>query len=343
MVLPNTNSTTANIGTDFSSAEYWSKRFDTEASFEWLVSDEKLLCFIEDNLPPSLLTQEQDQDQEETDTEDHDNGKVTDGGMKESLDGRTKDTVNVDILHFGSGTSSLGSTLHRHLNDTNLSRKRKLNLNLHSNFQVYDSDYVPLPKSVPVLSTSTTSATPSTITTNSVSDDVPFILQDVLSIESLLKTLPKSLCKKWDLLIDKSTSDAISCSSHLPNHEHPIYGESPVDPVERLAWNLSKVTGKGARWISISYSTDRYNFISSPKSPPSSSSSLPPARFSHTLNIQNEHEGKQIDFGWKVLSKKMIDTTYIPSGRIIKDPKSGMERVVHEPETGVWAYVLERT
>ncbi|WVW84450.1 hypothetical protein I302_106484 [Kwoniella bestiolae CBS 10118] len=274
--------------TDFSSPLYWSNRFESENSFEWLISDEDLLPFIQESLPSSFA------DDQKEDTEDV-----------------------LNILHFGSGTSSLGPSFQHHL-DTRQKGKGKA-----KQVQVYDSDYVPTP----------------TTTSSSV---VPFLLLDVLSLSSLMQNLPGGGEEKWNLVIDKSTCDAISCGGALSIDGPSIFEvgldeegrviASISDPIERLLYNLSQVTQTGGRWISISYSSNRFdNYLSD----------WPSAHKQEHEKGHGDNE-KEIKYGWILLKRQMISTTYIPSGRVVKDPRTGEERVVHEPETGVWMYVLER-
>ncbi|WWC62308.1 uncharacterized protein I303_104904 [Kwoniella dejecticola CBS 10117] len=304
--------------TDFSSAEYWSKRFESEESFEWLISDKDLLPFVNDNLPVSFVQPE--------------------GNVNHDLSERV-----FNVLHFGSGSSSLGKSLQRHLN------RHCYNTHKKKRIQIYDSDYVQTPyTSFPTPSNPNPIPNPSPSPTQEQDigedeDVVPFLLIDVLSLDSLQTTSSQNGVSRWDLIIDKSTCDAISCSPSLPpdtikiNGEAGSIGGSPSDAVERLLFNLSRVTENGARWISISYSSNRFSLPDTKSESTSNSASDP--------NQKSDSPGKQSipeKYGWKLVDKRMISTTYIPGGKRVKDPKTGEERIVHEPETGVWMYVLER-
>lgn len=149
----------------------------------------------------------------------------------------------------------------------------------------------------------------------------------------------------WDLIIDKSTADAISCG--------PLIGE--VEPIHVLCENLGQVTKKGTRWISISYSPTRFSFLPTSGSEVSESeASGSEASGSEAKNgsggderkgeigstdiVNGEGEGTK---GWKVIERKFLASTSLPEGRRWKDER-GVERVVFEPETGVWGWVLER-
>ncbi|WVQ65987.1 uncharacterized protein L199_004165 [Kwoniella botswanensis] len=271
------------VSSDFSSPVYWSNRFESESSFEWLISDEDLLPFLEGNLPQPFS--DQDDELVSIPTVNNDDQQRS-----------TNASPTLNILHFGSGTSSLGSSLQRYFDSAKSTSKTKAKGKSRDKVQVYDSDYVPTPQS----------SHPSDV-------NVPFILLDVLSLQSLKSNTPEG---KWDLIIDKSTCDAISCGGPLPRStvdqgEEEENG-SLSNRIERLLYNLSKVTKVGGRWISTSYSSNRFD------------------------------DEIYTKYGWKLIKKQMISTTYIPGGRIVKDPRSGEERVVHEPETGVWIYVLEK-
>jgi hypothetical protein len=129
----------------------------------------------------------------------------------------------------------------------------------------------------------------------------------------------------WGLIIDKSTADAISCG--------PLIDD--MEPINVLCNNMAEVTREGTRWISISYSPTRFSFLSTTKT--TSGVNGEGAGIGDETRIEGEGGGG----GWKVLEKKFLASTSLPEGRRWKD-KSGVERVVFEPETGVWGWVLER-
>lgn len=103
-------------------------------------------------------------------------------------------------------------------------------------------------------------------------------LLDLGSISSVGET-------EFDLIIDKSTSDAISCgpdlprtaaysiststSAPIPNRSNPDLNPNPTSksnllhPLNVLATNLARLITPGGRWLAISYSSDRFPFFSS--------------------------------------------------------------------------------
>ncbi|WVQ80617.1 hypothetical protein IAT38_002722 [Cryptococcus sp. DSM 104549] len=234
------------------------------------------------------------------------------------------DDQEVRILHIGCGSSNLGAKLQGALDVEPPVEGRR--------YQVHDTDYV-LP---PALAGIVANEDEGVVDCGRGREEgVPFHLIDVLSLSSLLSSLPttsppgpSTARPQWHFILDKSTSDAISTGPPLPpsspsslvssSTSSPAF-DLPTDPVERLAHNLAQVTPPGARWLSISYSPSRYPFL------PSSTAAT----------------GEQAGIGWHVLKREMIATTSLPGGRRVREA-NGEERVVYEPETGVWAYLLER-
>ncbi|WVO14293.1 hypothetical protein L204_101925 [Cryptococcus depauperatus] len=223
-----------------------------------------------------------------------------------------------NILHLGCGSSTLGTQLQARL-DTILCGRRS---------QVVDADYVD---------------PPAFVASAEEEAKVPFMKVNVLSLESLVSIPPMSQYLSdgvfengWDFVLDKSTCDAISTS---PNLSLSFDGNQllPSDPVERMVYNLSKVTKKNARWVSVSYSPTRYDFLPFFSGP---SSEKPESVEIHNGPSRDIPHRRASVFGWRVLEKRLIAMTSVPEGRRIRD--GAQERIVYEPETGVWMYVLER-
>lgn len=150
--------------------------------------------------------------------------------------------------------------------------------------------------------------------------------RQILNLNALdLSDLQKKSGGGWDLIIDKSTADAISCG--------PLIDD--VEPINVLCNNLAEVTRKGTRWISTSYSPTRFSFLSVTKA--TNGGNGDGAGVNEVIGA----EGDVGRGGWKVLEKRFLASTSLPEGRRWKD-ESGVERVVFEPETGVWGWVLER-
>ncbi|KAG7567068.1 hypothetical protein FFLO_01194 [Filobasidium floriforme] len=100
-----------------------------------------------------------------------------------------------------------------------------------------------------------------------VSGRMNWTVLDLLSEESITAFRAETKSESFDLIVDKSTSDAISCGPDLPlpdsdasissRSAHPIL----LHPLELLALNLARLTRPGGRWICISYSSDRFEFL----------------------------------------------------------------------------------
>jgi hypothetical protein len=235
------------VATDFSSPGYWSTRFQTETSFEWLSSSSALI--------PAMLSAAKD--------------------VASTQEGPVK------ALHFGCGTSSLGVELARALKEEKVEA------------EVTDADYVAV-----------------SIHTADVAEQderaVPLISLDVLDPAQLAEKSPEM---GWDLLLDKSTADAIACGPNVS-----LAGES-VEPIVALCSRLARVIRIGGRWVCVSYSE---------------------RRFAHLEGL-----GKLPNKQWRIVSRGGIPDGIAPEGKVVREDK-GKERVVYEPQTNIWIYILER-
>jgi hypothetical protein len=274
------------------------------------------------------------------------------------------------ILHFGSGTSALGAQVQQYLQEAG------------EDVQVTDADYVAdaiAPTSFPDAD-STPYSTATAATPAVAARGVPLIDLDVLSLPQLLRQMPRSSAaypppsstdssaddcsdvreeegedgeNGWDVLLDKSTADAISCgpdiplslslspasSSYVPSHgnDTPDDTDSPpdaplVEPIIALCHNLARATRKGGRWLCISYSSTRFDHLSTL-----------PRHSSGEGDKDGDDEGQQAgEPGWRLISKSPVDgfADTPPSNTQNVTGKQGA--VVYAPQVNVWAYVLER-
>lgn len=182
------------------------------------------------------------------------------------------------ILHFGCGSSFLG---------------RELQSTFGSKVKVTDADYAATGLR-PNLSSSSSDCGRSL-------DGVPLLDLDVLSLSSLVDASPT---EGWDLLVDKSTADAISCGPPCGQTQRSS-SESEQEAIEVLCANLAQVTRPAGRWVSISYSSERFDFLSA-----------------------------RPDLRWRVLDKLPV--------QLISPTTGGSNGIVYQPEAGVWAWILER-
>jgi hypothetical protein len=149
----------------------------------------------------------------------------------------------------------------------------------------------------------------------------------LLSLSSLLScSQPRSI----NLVVDKSTSDAIACGPDvqlsLPYFAKDTEVRLPtnVHPLHILALDLAVVAVPGARWLSLSYSKERFPFVPTlfaPHPAPLPDGVPDPARF------------------WKFIERKEIQT----EEALINKYKNIVGQTVHTITTSHYMYVLERS
>lgn len=156
---------------------------------------------------------------------------------------------------------------------------------------------------------------------------------DLLDHVSLLQV---SQVSAYSVIVDKSTSDAISCADDvvcpLPyavttqerTASDPVVDiepkELPVHPLHLMAVHLALVTKPGARWIALSYTAERYPFLESEaarmEDDGTSDAGIPDPRLL-----------------WAVVDKQRIEA---------KEQEDSCG-VTHRPKVYHWVYVLQRT
>jgi len=142
--------------------------------------------------------------------------------------------------------------------------------------------------------------------------------------------------RPYSLIVDKSTSDAISCAEdvvcQLPyavttrfvspgdNLVEIEPKEISVHPLQILAVHLALVTKPGARWIALSYTAERYPFLE--------------GEATETEDDGTSHTGiPDPRLLWTVVDKQQIEA---------KEEVSG-GGVTHRPKVYHWVYILQRT
>jgi hypothetical protein len=199
------------------------------------------------------------------------------------VDELTPTSTPISILHFGCGSSTLGVDLQRHLGDGAV---------------VSDADYA----SSSLYARESASTLPDC---THPPRQVPLFDVDVLDLDSMRSIAPAD---GWDLVVDKSTADAISCAPPLPISlpSQATPSAAQVEALEVLCSNLGAVASCHCRWVSISYSATRFDFLT-----------------------------HQPVGGWRVVSKfpaRLQPTT--------STKEEG--HIVHQPVTGTWVWVLAR-
>jgi hypothetical protein len=268
----------------FGSQDYWNKRFSSNTDpFEWLEAPTTLDPYIANAL--STAPQEKP-----------------------------------ELLHIGCGTSLLSYHLRSHMDDPkqvhNLDYSDvAIELGKKREREVYEYKS-PLSK----------------VTGSAAGVCMRWDAVDLLDYKSLLRACK---CAAYSIVVDKSTSDSISCSDdvHVPL-PYPVAMRSyeplgmdatklsePLHPLVVLAVNLAVVAKPGAHWITISYSNDRFFFLSSTSGSVPGGMMFPaPSRL------------------WKIVEKREVEDV---------DHQLGNENTevatTHRPKVCNWVYVLERT
>lgn len=240
-----------------------------------------------------------------------------DAHIKEALSTCTEEKPQV--LHVGCGTSSMSFHLRSHVKDPrqvhnldysevaiDLGKKRERQVVFADHDASTESD-----KSVPLMRWDTA---------------------DLLNHHSLLR-----ICKRhaYSLIVDKSTSDAISCADDIYlSAPYPVAIQSyravftdnintanPIHPLYIMAINLALAVRAGARWLALSYSNDRFPFFDSSQSAEIDDGIMPDPSKLWRLVCVTEMEQKELK-----------DTNITSSNS-----------ATHRPKIYNWLYVLERT
>jgi hypothetical protein len=221
-----------------------------------------------------------------------------------------------ELLHIGCGTSLLSYHLRSHVHDPK---------------QIHNLDYSDV--AIKLGKEREHEIYPSS---ESIGDGAGASMRwdavDLLDYKSVLR-----VCKRaaYTILLDKSTSDSISCAddvhvplpypvavrSYEPLDIGAIKSSEPVNPLVVTAVNLALVTQPGGRWIVLSYSNDRFYF----------------------LNTTEESVPKDVAFPdpgklWEVVEKREVEDL---SWQVRNESREN--ETTHRPKVCNWVYVLERT
>ncbi|KAJ4301923.1 hypothetical protein N0V90_004019 [Kalmusia sp. IMI 367209] len=346
----------------FGSQNYWNERFATNSNpFEWLEAPTVLDPYLADAL---------------------------------------KESTNADpqLLHIGCGTSLLSYHLRAYVNQPSqvhnldysevaieIGRKREAEIfntalegntesrngfldkaGVKANQAAIDSDENRQPVTGPSMANDAAK-----------SSHMKWSSVNLLDHNSLLEACAPST---YSVIVDKSTSDSIACSSDLyvplPYHintssKHTfksVLAESsePLHPLHIMAVHLALVTKPRARWVALSYSMDRYPFLHHPTSNYVEESSQP-TRFSTTMihatqqknnTVGDVHDSDQDigshndldDIPQAVLDDGFPDPSALWKlvGKHSIEPPAAEESSsehgpIHRPKVLHWIYVLERT
>lgn len=239
-----------------------------------------------------------------------------DSFIKEAL--RNADDVSPQILHIGCGSSLLSQHLKSHVENEQ---------------QVHNVDYST------VVIDAERQRERDMLSAEKETTDVDVLMRwsavDLLDYASVLKGCHRHT---YSIVVDKSTSDAVSCADDvltpLPyvvttredtateRQAEVELREVLVSPLLVMAINLALVTKPGARWITLSYTSDRYPFLEGSEEHVeqhgTADTGMPDPRLLWTIIGKHQIEAKQQGDG-------------CGSG------------VTHRPKVFHWVYVLQRT
>ncbi|KAF1930956.1 uncharacterized protein M421DRAFT_57372 [Didymella exigua CBS 183.55] len=221
------------------------------------------------------------------------------------------DKVEPQILHIGCGSSLLSQHLKVHVQNAQ---------------QVHNIDY-----SKVVIDAERKRELDSA--SRSIDACTRWDAVDLLDYVSLLRICDTST---YSIIVDKSTSDAISCADdvvcRLPyavtTQECTTSAtvidvelkELPVHPLYLMAVHLALVAKPGAKWIALSYNAERYPFLK--------------GKAAETEDDGTPYTGiPDPRLMWTVVGKHQIEA---------KEREAG-GRVTQRPKLYHWVYVLQRT
>ena len=297
----------------YGSREYWDQRFAKDsAPFDWLSAPDALDPFITDAL-------------------------------------RSTANPEPEILHIGCGSSLLSCHLRAHVEipkqvhnvdyseiAVDIGRQREVDLLEHESKEKSSA------KHASGNITSEHSEIENTAVPVNGSTDA-FMRWDSIDLLDLNRLLEVCKPNTYSVIIDKSTSDSIACADDMDislpyplscgpetRREHIPGQTSSVYPVQLMAVHLALVTKPGARWISLSYSAERYYFLDAA----SSYSSV-------SAEQEQEPDGALPDVRllWRVLGKYELEAPEMQASGRERDRAS----VAHSPKVCHWVHVLERT
>lgn len=363
----------------FGSQEYWNKRFTSNSDpFEWLEA------------PPAL-------------------DPFLSASLKEMND------LDLQVLHIGCGTSLLSYHLRAHVTDpkrihnvdysevaVEVGKKREVDLfkpdlDLLAKSEIGEStDEREAPESIQT-QRGNEARTEVSLTAPSGSPKPSYMRWSAANILDHSSLLEACQPNTYSMIVDKSTSDSIACSDdvyvplpyHITTLGNPAYGArlnkspEPIHPLHIMAVHLALLTKPKARWISLSYSIDRYPFLRLPPPDPSpnrtdsaeaqpsasgqattstpmttsaSSAPFPTSAANIATGEDNSEEDMSLDDDLDDIPQKVIDSGFPDPGCLwrlvgkydIEPPpppsdSSDGSALVHRPRVMHWVYVLERT
>ncbi|KAJ3069152.1 hypothetical protein HDU99_003008 [Rhizoclosmatium hyalinum] len=154
-----------------------------------------------------------------------------------------QDPLKARILHIGSGTSTLSNSLRTRLVPSLISNPRNI-VNLdYSELAIERGRQLELQEFGSI--------------------EMSYTVADLLNYSSLEASLHKifDMPLLVNLVVEKSCADAISCGPHITTQVTQPENIITVAPTVALALHLSRITKSGSKWIALSYSKYRFDFL----------------------------------------------------------------------------------
>lgn len=335
----------------FADVEYWDTRFTSNpAQFDWLLPPSTLEPIINEvigqikadsvdrrDLKALKGSGKEAQQNEEVETGEK-NGGAADSGVSDG------NADNIELLHIGCGSSMLSVWLRRFTHPP----------------LVVNTDYSI--KGIEVgkrMEREYLKSFKAEMGAEGEEPETSWDTLDLLNTPDILRHFHERQNKPYDLIVDKSTADAIACGvdvpitvrnpSSRPSSPSGSPQELKVQPTISLALHLAYLTHPNSRWLAISYSAERFDFLDPQEvrevdvdvdaggeaGSDSDSTTIPetfnPARF------------------WELEKKVTVPVPVRYNGRQ-EGGENGREKekerereTVHRPEEVVYVYVMRRT
>lgn len=218
------------------------------------------------------------------------------------------------LLHIGCGTSALSLHLRSHVEDPR---------------QIHNTDFSRVAVELGA-------RWERDVFDEGCTDRMQWSTLDLLSLPSIRTLAEEKGC--YDIVVDKSTCDAISCGDDVPVPlPHPLQPSPPpssspsstakIHPLHILALHLAALVPPGGRWIALSYSGQRFPFFE-PFPVRADEGRLDP----ELLERGFVHPGRL----WRLERKEVVEVG-------MGGAKPGGGGLVHEPRTAHWIYVMVRS
>ena len=158
--------------------------------------------------------------------------------------------------------------------------------------------------------------------------------KDILALRARVQKVEG---RGFAFIADKSTTDAISCNEDIlfeaktlsssPEDIHPIILSAlstsskesiRMHPAAILALHLASLTEPGAVWVSLSYSSNRFPFLSDRQE-------------------KEDDKIKRLNVG------EFWELEYVEAMKVIEDKRGEAGATVHAPDVFHYLYILRRT